>query len=76
MSKQLKTHLYGGCGFAPCDKYPNDRASTKELREVTCAYCKTKLLNELYFMDWSKLNDDEHRMLMLLRQRRDIRKGR
>jgi len=50
--------------------------TTDDLRLVTCGYCKTKLTNELWFKDWSELTEQEHELLKVLRERRDVRKAR
>lgn len=55
--------------------YANHPAVTDDLRKVTCGYCKTKLINELWFKDWSELTEQEFVLLAVLRERRDIRKS-
>jgi hypothetical protein len=42
---------------------------------VTCGYCKTKLLNQLWFKDWSLLTEQELSLLTVLRADRDLRKS-
>jgi hypothetical protein len=50
-------------------------ATTDDLRLVTCGYCKTKLLNQLWFKDWSLLTEQELSLLTVLRADRDLRKS-
>lgn len=49
---------------------------TDDVREVTCWYCKSKLMNELWFADWSQLTAEEHALVLHLRAKREARKTR
>jgi hypothetical protein len=49
--------------------------TTNDLTEVTCGYCKTKLTNEIWFADWSKISKYELDFLTHLRAKRHLRKS-
>lgn len=85
--KKLKMHLVGGCDIAPDEptvlkieknengyEYVEQYPATEDLASVTCGFCKTKILNELFFKDWSQLDRAEYAVLYALKNMRNERK--